>query len=315
MSRKELTQKIKELALEIGFDKVGIAPAKPTGEDEHLHLWLQKGYHGAMEWMTRNIEKRLDPTVLLPGAKSVIALAMNYFSGHTNSTDPGIGRISRYAWGDDYHDLLKKRMNAMLAEIKSWNSNVSGRCFVDTAPIMDKYWAVQAGIGWLGKHGVVITRDLGSWVFLGEIVLNIALEYDTALENKCGSCRRCLDVCPTGAIIEPYQVDATRCISYWTIEHQSRINPEIGAQMGNHIFGCDDCQDVCPWNIKFAKITGKSEFQPRKGNLRPTLNSLAKLTEDQFRVRYRKSPVKRSKFSGFQRNIALAKKNLPESTL
>lgn len=303
MTSAELTRRIKTEALELGFDKVGVAAARPTGQDERLHLWLEHGYHGTMQWMNRNIDKRLDPTKLVSGAKSIVAVAMNYYTPHEHANTPDTGKISRYAWGDDYHDVLKARLRQLLETIQSWQAGVEGRCFVDTAPIMDKYWAVQAGLGWLGKHTNVITRDMGSWVFLGEIVLNVELEYDTPMTDFCGTCKRCIDACPTDAIVEPYVLEATRCISYWTIEHRGDIDPVITAQMDNWIFGCDICQDVCPWNIKFAVETQLEAFQPRPGLVRPTLADLADLTEDAFRTIFRKSMVKRPKFAGFKRNI------------
>ncbi len=305
----QLTTKIKELALASGFDLVGVAAAEPTHQDAYLQRWLDNGYHGSMAWMGNHFDKRVDPTKLVSGAKSVVAVAMNYYTPHQHSPDPDSGRISRYAWGDDYHDILKKQLKQMLSAIKSWDEAIDGRAFVDTAPILDKFWAVRAGLGWVGKHSNVITRTHGSWVFLGELVLNIELDYDLPMTDFCGSCRRCIDACPTNAIVEPYVVDATRCISYWTIEHKGDIDPDIAARLGDRIFGCDDCQDVCPWNIRFAKVTDNPGFEPRPGAVRPGLAELADLTKSIFRERFRKSPIKRTKRDGLLRNVAVAHSN------
>ncbi len=313
MTRTDLSHAIKVLAYEVGFDKVGFAEARPTGEASHLQSWLAQGFHGTMEWMARNTDLRLDPTRLFPGAKSVVALAMNYQTSYQHSPDSDHGCISRYAWGDDYHDVLKQRMQQMLTHIRKLDPEIEGRCCVDTAPLQDKFWAVQAGLGWLGKHSNVISRDLGSWIFLGEIILNVELDYDTPQPDYCGSCRRCIDICPTAAIVQPYVVDATKCISYWTIEHRGEIDPAIGELTGNRIFGCDDCQDVCPWNIKFSRPTQKPEFQPRAGLVRPNLSELDDLTEEAFRRNFRKSPIKRSKYAGFRRNVTVALKNHAKS--
>ncbi len=310
MDKLRLTEKIKNKALALGFDKVGIARAEALDPD-HLREWLRKGYHGSMHYMENYFDKRVDPRQLVKDARSVISLAMNYYTPFEHSRDPAIGRISRYAWGDDYHDIIRHRLKQLLAFIQEQIPECQGRVFVDSAPIMDKQWAVRAGIGWQGKNSNVITRDLGSWIFLGEVVVNIDLNYDVPIANYCGSCTRCIEACPTGAIVQPYVVDARRCISYLTIELKpdEEIPKALQPKLGNHIFGCDICQDVCPWNVKFARPTGEKSFYPRSINREPKLKELAKMTESEFRENYRKSPIKRAKYKGFIRNILVALKN------
>lgn len=304
MNKKNLTTWIKSKALEIGFDNTGIAKAEPVRAASSLEQWFKSGYQGSMHWMENHFDKRSDPRELFPGAKSVISVALNYNTPHTISDNPEIGKISRYAWGDDYHDVIKKKLYQLLSEIQSVCPEAKGKCCVDTSPVMDKYWAVQAGIGWQGKHSNVITRDLGSWVFLGEIILNIDLEYDKPIEDFCGTCNRCVAACPTQAITQPYVVDSTKCISYLTIEYRGDSFPkQAEGEFKNWIYGCDICQDVCPWNIKFAKTTAIAEFFPRVENVNRNLNDWATLDEDDFRKRFKKSPVKRTKYSGFMRNV------------
>ncbi|OQY26858.1 MAG: tRNA epoxyqueuosine(34) reductase QueG [Candidatus Cloacimonetes bacterium 4572_55] len=306
---KTLTDRIKISAKEAGFDLVGIASAAPTGEDDRLRSWLDQGCHASMSWMENHIDKRLDPTRLMPGAQSIVVLAMNYYPGRISHDDPSRARISRYALSHDYHRILKKRALGLLSEIKSWSESIQGRFFVDTAPIMEKFWAVQAGLGGMGKQGLIVTREFGSWVFLGEILLNIGLKQDEPQPDCCGSCRLCIDACPTRAIIAPYVVDANRCLSYLTIEHRGEIPPDAASEMGNRIFGCDICQEVCPWNIQRATVTNKKEFLPNPIHVDLQLKELADFTEEQFRQKFGKSPIKRAKFDGFQRNVRIGLRN------
>ncbi len=311
LSKTELTQNIKTKAIELGFDKVGIAQAKELECAERFAEWLSRGYQGEMTYMENNQKKRVDPRKIMEGAKSVISLAMNYYTPFRRAENPSEGVISRYACGEDYHDVIRPRLTALLAYINKLVPESHGRTFVDTAPIMDKQWAVQAGIGWQGKHSNVITREFGSWVFLGEVVVDIELDYDQPIPDYCGTCTRCLDACPTQAITQPYVVDARRCISYLTIElkEDRPIPEELQEKMGNHIFGCDVCQDVCPWNIKFAKPAHEEAFLPRSENLNPNLARLAEMTEEQFRTTYKNSPIKRPKYQGFLRSVLIALKN------
>lgn len=308
--KSEISQKIKQFAHDLGFEKVGIARAESLNPAP-LKEWLRRNFHGKMAYMQNNVEKRLDPRKLVEGAKSVISLAKNYYTPHKHSTESSVGRISRYAWGDDYHDVLRPRLKEVLTHIQKLVPNSTGRVFVDTAPIMDKQWAVKAGIGWQGKNSNIITHDYGSWLFLGEVVVDIELDYDTPIKDFCGTCTRCIDACPTGAIVEPYIVDANRCISYLTIELKPdyEITAELKTKMGNLIFGCDICQDVCPWNNKFAQETDEGAFHPRPFNLNPHLETLSKLDINEFQIKFRKSPIKRAKFQGFLRNVLAAWEN------
>lgn len=304
VQQKELSRAIKDLAAECGFQKVGIVPAAALSDEEaRLREWLGRGFQGEMRWMERDPSMRADPRRLFEGARSVVALAMNYYTPHDHSADASKGKVSRYAWGDDYHDVLKDRMGKLLSRIEALVPGVRGKICVDTSPVMDKAWAVRAGIGWLGKHTNVITPDLGSWVFLGEILLDVELEYDTSrVEDHCGSCTACLDACPTGAITEPYVVDSNKCISYATIELRSEELPdEITRNLEGWLYGCDICQDVCPWN-RFQKPTDEERFAPRPGNVNADLREVTGLSQEEFSARFRNSAMKRTKLSGLRRN-------------
>ncbi|MDE3059283.1 MAG: tRNA epoxyqueuosine(34) reductase QueG, partial [Bacteroidota bacterium] len=244
-----LTQKIKAKAYELGFSKVGIARADALREDAvHLQEWLHRGYHASMQWMAKNIEKRCDPRAIIPDAKSVVSVAVNYFADVQHSPAGNEGKVSRYAWGDDYHIHVTKRIQNLFECIKQMAPDSDGRYYVDTGPVMDKYWAEKSGVGWRGKHTNVITKEFGSWVFLGEIITTLELEYDTPMEDFCGTCTACIESCPTGAIVEPYIVDSNRCISYLTIEHRGEIDDSLKPHFEGWVYGCDICQDVCPWN-------------------------------------------------------------------
>jgi len=283
---------------------VGIARADLlTEEGARLNEWLARGYHGTMAWMQKDPEKRVDVRRIVPGAKSVISLAMNYYTpvGHTSAD--GTGKISRYAWGDDYHVIMTPRIHSLVDCIKSELPDVRSAAYADTGPVMDKAWAVRAGIGWLGKHTNVITKEYGSWLFLGEIILDAELEYDEAITDFCGSCTACIDACPTDAIVEPYVLDSTKCISYLTIEGRGDIPETVKPKLENWVYGCDICQDVCPWN-RFQKPTDELAFRPRQENADPGLHSLTTITEEEFTRRFRRSPVKRTKRRGLVRNAA-----------
>jgi epoxyqueuosine reductase len=304
MDRRELTHFVKARARAVGFDAVGIAAADRVRDADRIRAWLDAGRHGEMAYLARHVERRVDPRELLPGARSVVSVALGYYTPHPIAARADRGKISRYAWGDDYHDIVKDRLFAVLRALEAAVPGLRGKCCVDTAPIPDRYWAVEAGIGWLGKHTNVITRRLGSWVFLGELVLDRELDPDPPLPDRCGSCRRCLDACPTNALPAPYQLDATRCISYWTIESRSeRFPPDIRRALDGWIFGCDICQDVCPWNRKFARPTSIGAFAPRGENVNRPLAELSGMDEASFARRFRRSPVKRAKWRGFLRNV------------
>lgn len=298
------TDRIKKKAAELGFDKIGIVRASALDhEAEHLREWLDRDFHGQMAWMARELERRIDPKLLLSGAKSIIVVALNYFTDHKHEDSITKGKISRYAWGDDYHDLLREKLQLLLDWIRSENSDVSGKICVDTAPFMDKAWAVRAGLGWLGKHSNLITKELGSWVFVGSIILNIELDYDTeTVEDHCGTCTACIDACPTRAIVEPYVVDSQRCISYATIElRDDKIPRRIADNLNGWLYGCDICQDVCPWN-RFEAQTKELRFEPREGKTSLVLDEVEQMTHDEYVTRFRGSAVKRAKLSGLKRN-------------
>jgi epoxyqueuosine reductase len=306
--------RIRERALELGFHKVGIVPATPlTVERARLEEWLQRGYHGEMNWMARDAERRTDPRLVMPDARSVVVVALNYFTPHEHdSDDTERGKISRYAWGDDYHDVVGGKLKELLAWIKEEGPGAEGKTCVDIQPLMDKAWAVRAGLGWIGKHTNLITRDYGSWVFIGELLLNLELEYDTVVsEDHCGTCTLCLEACPTGAIAEPYVVDSNRCISYATIELRAPEIPEqVVTNLEGWLYGCDICQDVCPWN-RFEQPTEETRFEPREGNISPKLSDLLALTHDDYAARFRMSAIKRAKLTGLQRNARALLKNQP----
>jgi epoxyqueuosine reductase len=253
--------------------------------------------------MQKDPEKRADVRRIVPGAISVISLAMNYYTPVGHSSADGAAKISRYAWGDDYHVIMTPRIHSLVDCIKSELPDVRAAAYVDTGPVMDKAWAVRAGIGWLGKHTNVITKEYGSWVFLGEIILDAELEYDEAIIDFCGSCTACIDACPTDAIVEPYVLDSTKCISYLTIENRGDIPETVKPKLENWVYGCDICQDVCPWN-RFQKPTDEIAFRPRQENTDPSLHSLTTITEEEFTRRFRRSPVKRTKRRGLVRNAA-----------
>ncbi len=299
-----LTQKIKEKALEIGFDKVGIARAEELPEErERLEKWLADDFQAEMSWMEHEPEKRANPQLLLPGAKSVVAVALNYYTAHEHTNNSEVGKVSRYAWGDDYHDVLKEKLRALLNWIMLESPDAAGKICVDTAPMMDKAWAQRAGLGWIGKHSNLITREIGSWVFLGEIVLNLELETDLPeTMDFCGSCTACLDACPTNAIVAPRIVDSNRCISYATIEARASDFPaEISEHLNGWLYGCDICQDVCPWN-RFEEQTTEPRFEPRPNSVSPNLAEILDLSPEEYTERFRRSPMKRAKLRGLQRN-------------
>ena len=309
-----LTGKIKQKAIEIGFHKIGVVRAETLEtEGERFKLWLEKDFHGEMRWLEREPEKRADPKLIFPEAQSIIVVALNYFTPHEHEENETRGKVSRYAWGDDYHDVLKEKLRELLAFIKSENAAAEGKICVDTAPIMDKAWAVRAGLGWLGKHSNLITKEYGSWVFIGEILLNLELEYETeTIADHCGTCTACLDACPTSAIVAPFVVDSRACLSYATIELRSpEFTPEIKDNLNGWLYGCDICQDVCPWN-RFEKPTGETRFEPREKNVSADLEELLSLSAEKYAERFRRSAMKRTKLGGLQRNATALLENSRE---
>lgn len=295
---------IKNKAIELGSAKCGIIEATPfVGEAERLDAWLGRGFHADMAWMEKHVAKRSDPTLLFEGARSIVSVAMNYFTPHEHSDSSSAGKISRYAWGDDYHTVLKERLNELLGWIREQRPEANGKVCVDTAPLMDKVVATRAGLGWIGKHSNLITREVGSWVFLGSLILDIELDYDNAVvEDHCGTCTACLDACPTGAIVEPYIVDSNKCISYATIESREDELPEtLSEHLNGWLYGCDICQDVCPWN-RFEQPTPESRFEPRAGETSLSLDVIDRMEHDEYVERFRGSAMKRAKLTGLKRN-------------
>lgn len=295
---------IKTKAIELGFAKCGIIAAVPfEAEAERLRTWLDSGFHADMTWMEKHVEKRADPTLLFEGARSIVSVAMNYYTPHEHNDSEDAGKISRYAWGDDYHSILKDRLNELLAWIGEQRPHVNGKVCVDTAPLMDKAVAVRAGLGWIGKHSNLITREIGSWVFLGSLLLDIELDYDNdVVEDHCGTCTACLDACPTGAIVQPYVVDSNKCISYTTIELRDEELPKTVAEhLNGWLYGCDICQDVCPWN-RFEQATSENRFEPRLGETSLSLDVIDRMEHDEYVERFRGSAMKRAKLAGLKRN-------------
>jgi len=314
--KRKLTLGLKAKALELGLDACGISCAGPLdAEAERLKEWLSLGHHASMRWMENHLEKRVDPTVLVEGARSVISVLQSYYNPIEPPDDPAIGRISRYAWGDDYHLVLKERLSELMEWLSEETGGVNGRMFVDSAPVMDKAWAARAGLGWIGKHSNLISPEHGSWTFIGELIVDVELVPDEPILDHCGSCTQCIDACPTEAIVAPYVVDSNRCISYSTIEHRgSDIDPALSNAHGNWIFGCDVCQEVCPWN-KFRTDTSESRYAPREGMLNTSLDTWKELNQEEFSSRFSKSAVKRTKLEGFSRNVTFAHENAENSGL
>lgn len=313
-SISERTEMVRQEALRLGFDAVGFARARRLEEHEsRLEQWLKEGRHGKMAYMENHFDKRVDPRRLVPGARSVVSVMMSYHQPELarrqlDSEDP---KISKYAVGEDYHLVLKEKLYELFAFTESVIGKVEGRVFVDTAPVLDKAWAVEAGVGWLGKHTNVLNREWGSWFFLGEMILDADFEYDAPIADHCGTCTRCIDACPTDAIYEPYKVDGSKCISYFTIELRDEIPGEYHRQMGEWIFGCDICQDVCPWNRK-ARRGSEERLFARPESADRDIDYWQELDLQEYRKLFRRSAVKRAKFDGMKRNIRIAGANLRE---
>jgi epoxyqueuosine reductase len=299
-----ITQQIAARAREIGFHAVGIAEIDPTSiqsSSQHLQDWLSLGYQADMAWMSD--PRRQDIYRLMPAAKTVIAVALNYYTPHQRPKHPKYGKIARYAWGRDYHKVMEKKLKQLTNWLEGEFSGVEARYYVDTGPIQDKYWAQAAGIGWIGKNGNVINRQYGSWIFLGEIVTNLETIPSDPHTQHCGTCTRCISACPTGAITQPYVVDANRCIAYHTIENRDPVLPtEIASNLQGWVAGCDICQDVCPWNQSFAQPTDVEDFQPHPGRVAPDLNELASLTDEVWDRSMRASALRRIKPMMWRRN-------------
>lgn len=280
---------------------------------QHLQDWISLGYHGTMQWMGEKLERRADPRNVLPDCQSIISVGINYWTNEDPNEEPGNGRIARYAWGKDYHRLLKKRLKNLERSITELAPKSTTRSYVDTGPVMEKVWAQRAGLGWIGKHSNLVSTDHGSWLLLGEVLTNLELAPDEPGSDLCGTCTLCIQACPTNAITEPYIVDATKCISYLTIEYRGgleTIPQDLRTQMGNRIFGCDDCLDVCPYNVN-ASPTKETAFFPSPLTQSPRLNILSQMNEETFVRTFEGSPIRRPKHSGFQRNVQVAITNDP----
>jgi epoxyqueuosine reductase len=299
----KLSQRIKLKADELGFQKVGITKVEFSSENKlNLDQWISKGFHASMQWIENRKEERANIFNYFPDAVSLISVGMNYFSGNTQDDLKSKFKFSNYAWGEDYHSLIKDRLQILLKWIKNTSEEIEGVACVDTSPIMEKSWAQKAGLGWQGKHTNLISRDYGSWLFLGEIILNIPLDYDKPfIEDLCGSCTACIDACPTNAITS-YQLDSNKCISYRTIEHRGEFD-ENENNLDGWIYGCDICQEVCPWNEKFSKISPEKSFFPKTEILDWSEKKWMDLDDATFKKLFKGSAVKRTKFSGLQRNI------------
>jgi len=303
---------IKTQALGLGFHKVGIVRADAlSAEGVRLEEWLWRGYHGEMGWMARDSKQRTDPHKIFPEARSIVVVALNYYSAHQHSADHSTGKVSRYAWGDDYHEVVSEKLRQLLLWIKEKWPEAEGKVCLDIQPTMDKAWAVRAGLGWIGKHTNLITQEYGSWVFIGELLLNVELECDREeIADQCGSCTLCIDTCPTGAIVDPYVLDSNLCISHATIESRApELREEVASHLEGWVYGCDICQDVCPWN-QMTPATNEPRFEPREGNVNASLSDILELTPETYAARFRHSAMKRAKLSGLQRN-ARALENSP----
>lgn len=300
--RAKHTQWIKDQAKALGFMSCGISKADFLEQEApRLEKWLSEGKNGQMQYMENHFDKRLDPRKLVEGSKSVISLLLNYYPSEIQK-DKQAPKISKYAYGVDYHFVIKDKLKELLSLMQDEIGDVHGRAFVDSAPVLDKAWAERSGLGWRGKHSNILSKQVGSFFFIAELIVDLELEYDSPATDHCGSCTACIDACPTQAITEPYVVDGSKCISYFTIELKEQIPTEFSGQFDDWIFGCDVCQDVCPWN-RFSKAHNEPLFNPHPKLLDMTKKDWEEITEDVFREIFKKSAVKRTKFSGLRRNI------------
>jgi epoxyqueuosine reductase len=302
---------IKSEARGIGFDLCGVARAESYPELTFLAEWLDRGYAATMDWMPRSAERRADVRNVVPGACSVIVTATLYNTSrpYTSDLGPDVARISRYAWGDDYHDVLKARLDGLLAWMRTQSPEpFDARAYVDTGPVQERVYAQYAGLGWIGKNTCLINPEIGSWIFLGEIITTLELEPDAEGLEQCGSCTRCLDACPTGALVEPGVLDSARCLSYLTIEHRGAVPDAYHAAIGTHVYGCDICQEVCPYNQP-APASGDAAWQPRAGLDLPGLAELSSRSDDELRTLIKGTPMTRAKVAGLRRNLSIALAN------
>lgn len=309
ISRMDLRRRLISFARQIGFDSCRVATCSSPPHTQEFLNWLRDAAHGEMSYMARGGEKRCDPHKVLPDAKSIVVLALNYFQGGTGSDgEPAAkGRIARYAWGDDYHDLIDKKLRKIDEFLRQFGGQQ--KCYVDTGPVLERDYAAEAGVGWHGKSTMLIDRQLGTWFFLAVVLTTIELSPDEPVPDRCGTCERCIKACPTGAITAPHRLDARRCISYLTIELKGSIPLEFRSLIGDRIFGCDDCLDACPWN-RFAKISREAAFSVRPSTMGMLLRDYLVLNDHEFHLHFRKSPIKRIKRRGFLRNVCVALGNV-----
>jgi epoxyqueuosine reductase len=303
MNNASNTHFIKKLAVKTGFSHCGIARAMPLDEDaRRLEHWLSKGMHGDMHYMENHFDLRVNPGKLVPGAKSVITLLLNYLPAQYQ--EQAIPKVAKYAYGEDYHEVIKTKLKFLLHSIKENIGEINGRGFVDSAPVLEKSWAVKSGLGWIGKNGNLLTKNAGSFFFIATLIIDLELEYDDPYaKDYCGTCRKCIDACPTDAILENKVVDGSKCISYFTIELKDLLIPdEMKGKFENWMFGCDICQDVCPWN-RFAQPSAEAAFEPIPEILNFTTGDWEELTEESFSKIFKHSPLKRAKFAGIKRNL------------
>ena len=304
-SKEKYAQIIKAESKRLGFLSCGISRAGFLEEEApRFETWLKNGHHGEMKFMEDYFDKRLDPRLLIDGAKSVVSLLINYYPSEFQNDESY--KISKYAYGKDYHNVIKKKLKKLLTVLRTEIGEISGRAFIDIAPIMDKAWAAKSGLGWLGKHSNLITQQVGSFYFIAELIIDLELEYDYATTDHCGTCTACIDACPTQAIVEPYKVDGSKCISYYTIELKNNLPIEAKGKMEDWMFGCDICQDVCPWN-KFSKPHNEPLFNPNQELLSFSKKDWEEITEDTFEKVFTGTPIKRTQYKGLKRNIDFLK--------
>jgi epoxyqueuosine reductase len=304
----ELTRRIKAEARALGFDLVGVARAQRVSEADRLGEWLSRGRHGTMGWMERWSDKRVDPRLLVEGCRSIVSVGLLYHRSSDRAPQPQGTEVATYAWGEDYHRVLKDKLYALLARGRALDPDFDGRAFTDSGPVMERYWAERAGLGWRGKNTLLLNQRLGSFLFLGELLVRAELVPDAAGVDHCGTCTRCIDACPTDAIVEPYALDARRCISYWTIEHREALSPSEEEAVGEWLFGCDVCQDVCPWN-RDASETREPRFVPREERWPADMDELLTMDEEEFADRFGDSAIERARRRGLVRNAAIVAGN------
>lgn len=300
------SQEIKQQAYSLGFDACGICRATDSGEEARYRQWISENGHAGMDYMARNIDKRLDPRLLVEGARSVVSVALNYYP-HRKLPDE-VPQFAYYAYGRDYHEVVRGKLRQLFDWIKERVPAVTGRYFSDSAPVLERFWAAQAGLGFIGKNTLLIIPGKGSFFFLGELIIDIELDYDSPVSQNCGKCRRCLDACPTGAIEQPHRLNARKCISWQTIENRGEISPDIVPLLHNNVYGCDICQKVCPWN-HYSRPHTTSALMPSEAFMALDLQQLRSMDEEDYRALFRHSAVKRAKFSGLKRNAEAISKS------